>query len=514
MNAAGKLVAAEEVSPLARRLAGRRLVLAFGHFNVIHPGHLRFLAHARALGDALVCAVWHDDELRRRAPAAAWFGQDERAHALACQADVDHVVALADGGLAAAVAALAPAVLVLGKEYETEQAAAVAAVVAQVRSLGGRIVYHAGRTSYAEDALPARPADAVALDRRAAFLQACARQRVDAASLLGRCADFAPRRLVVLGDAIVDQYVACDALGMSAEAPVIALKELRSREYVGGAGIVACHVRALGAEVDFVSVTGDDAPAAFTAGELAARGVRAHLLTDPARPTTFKIRYMVGNQKMLRVSRLEQTSVPLAVESALIERLEALIPACHGVIVSDFVYGVVTPRVLAAATALARRHGVPLFGDLQCSSQVGSVLKFQGFTLISPNEREARIALGDNDSGLEAVAQQLLARTGAASLLLTLGPQGFIAYDRVGQATASESFPALDPNPVDVTGAGDALLSAVAVAMSSGWSLMQAAALGSCVAALAVARLGNIPITAADIGAYRQRLAAARGAAG
>lgn len=514
MNAAGKVVAARDVAILAQQCVGQRIVFCFGHFNVIHPGHLRFLRHARSLGDVLVGAVYADVELPNTVPQAAWFPQSDRAHALASQYDVDHVLALDPSGLNAAVAALCPAVLVLGKEFETEQAEAVAGVVAFVRGFGGRVVYHAGRTTYAEDSLLVKPTDILIAERRQTFLQACNRQRVDPIALLSRCGDFSGRRLVVLGDTIVDHYVACDALGMSAEAPVIALKELSSRDYIGGAGIVACHVRALGAQVDFVSVTGQDDPARFVATGLAERGVRAHLSCDPSRPTTFKIRYLVGNQKMLRVSRLEQTSVPKSVEAQIIANLEKLIPSSHGVVVSDFVYGVVTQRVLDAAVHLAKRHSIPIFGDLQCSSQVGSVLKFQGFTLISPNEREARIALADNDSGLEAIAQQLLSRTGCAGLLMTLGSSGFVAYDHRGAAVVSEVFPALDPNPIDVTGAGDALLSAVAVAMSSGWTVMEASALGSCVAALAVSRLGNVPIAAADIVAYRERLPGGRRSVG
>jgi len=257
---------------------------------------------------------------------------------------------------------------------------------------------------------------------------------------------------------------------------------------------------------DFVSVTGDDEPAGFAARSLAERGVEAHLFKDPARPTTFKIRYMVGNTKLLRVSRLEETAIPHAIEREVIDRLHELIPRSHGVVVSDFVYGLITPRVLDAVQTAARKADVPIFGDLQCSSQVGNVLKFKHFTLITPNEREARIALGDKDSGLEKIARKLLTRTSCGGLLLTLGPNGFVAYDNRGQAVRSESFPALDPNPVDVTGAGDALLSAVAVGMSAGWPLMRAASLGTCVAALAVGRLGNVPISGSELREYGARL--------
>lgn len=507
MNVRGKVITdAAGLAALAGRLRSGRVVLCQGHYNVIHPGHLRFLEHARSLGEVLVVGLIADRVLRQSEASRHLFSQDERADALAAQADVDHVLILDEFDLKQVIAALHPAVFVLGKEFEEEFADRVAVEVAQARESGSAVVYHSGQTIYAQDDLGGRSADQQEQERRSSFRASCQRQGVDLAAALAATAGFAERRLVVLGDTIVDQYVACDALGMSAEAPVIALKELRSREYIGAAAIVACHIRALGASCDFVSVTGDDEPGRLTGRTLAERGVEAHLFTDPARPTTFKIRYMVGNQKLLRVSRLEETSIPREVEKAVIGRLQELIPHANGVVVSDFVYGLVTPRILDAVQSLARKAGVPIFGDLQCSSQVGSVLKFKHFTLISPNEREARIALGDKDSGLEKVAYKLLARTDCAGLLLTLGGQGFVAYDNRGAAVRSESFPALDPNPVDVTGGGDALLSAVAVAMSSGWGLMQASALGTCVAALAVGRLGNIPITGPEVREFGQRL--------
>lgn len=492
-----------QLTALAARLRGRRTVLAWGHFNVIHPGHQRFLAHARAQGDALVVALIGDRELAAAGQRA--FPQADRAANLAARSDIDHVVVLDAVDLGQVIRALSPLAFVLGTEFEEERAAEVAAPVALVRELGGRVLYHSGAVAYAGDPELGRRADEVALARRAAFRAACARQDVDLAALGPAMDAFRDRRVLVVGDSIVDQYVSCDALGMSAEAPVLVLKELEAREFVGAAGVVACHIRALGARCTYLSLVGDDAPGRLVAGTLAARGVEAELLTDPARPTTYKIRYLVGKQKLLRVSRLSEAPLPRALERTALERIRALVAAADAVVVSDFVYGMVTPRVLDALAEAARERGIPLYGDLQCSSQVGSVLKFRGFDLICPNEREARIALGDNRSGLEKIARRLLARTECGALALTLGPDGFVLYERGGER--SESFPALEPNPVDVTGAGDALLSALAVAGAAGWPLMRAGALAATVASLAVGRMGNVPIPREEVSAQLARLA-------
>ncbi|MCK6488374.1 MAG: PfkB family carbohydrate kinase [Planctomycetes bacterium] len=488
---------------LAARLRERSTVLAWGHFNVIHPGHQRFLAHARAQGDVLVVALIGDRELA--AGGQDHFPQADRAANLAARSDIDHVVVLDALDLEQVIRSLSPLAFVLGTEFEEEHAERVARPVALVRELGGRVLYHSGAVAYSGESSLGRRIDEVARSRRAAYRAACARQGIDLAGLAGGLASLRDRSVLVVGDTIVDQYVSCDALGMSAEAPVLVLKELEAREFVGAAGVVACHIRALGARCRYLSLVGDDAPGRMVADTLARRGVEAVLLTDPERPTTYKIRYLVGKQKLLRVSRLSEAPLPRALERNALERIQALVAQSDAVVVSDFVYGMVTARVLEAVVEAAHARGIPLYGDLQCSSQVGSVLKFKRFDLICPNEREARIALGDNRSGLEKIARRLLARTECGALALTLGPDGFVLYERGGER--SESFPALDPNPLDVTGAGDALLSAMAVAGAAGWPLMRAGALAAGVAALAVGRMGNVPIPHEEVASFLSRLA-------
>ena len=165
--------------------------------------------------------------------------------------------------------------------------------------------------------------------------------------------------------------------------------------------------------------------------------------------------------------------------------------------VSDFVYGVVTPRVLEVVQQLSQRHDLMLFGDLQCSSQVGSIKRFQNFSLLCPNERELRLALQDKDSGLENLSQQLLHNSKCERLVVKLASEGFIAYDRdFKNNVITQPFPALSVNPLDVAGAGDSLLAVMATGLSSGQAMMPTAALACCMASLAVETMGNTPISA------------------
>ena len=264
--------------------------------------------------------------------------------------------------------------------------------------------------------------------------------------------------------------------------------------------MVAAHITALGAQCDFISVVGADATAEHVRQELAIQGVGDGLSTDPSRPTTFKKRYVVENQKLFRVSRLEDHNLDSEVENQVIAQLQRLAPQSNGIVVSDFVYGVVTPRILEVVHKLAKEHNLLLFGDLQCSSQVGSVTRFKNFSLLCPNEREARLALQDKNSGLEKLNQRLLEITGCERLVMKLGSEGFIAYDREKDGLlSSQAFPALSVNPLDVAGAGDSLLALFSTGLASGQAMMPTAALACCMAALAVETMGNTPISAATL---------------
>jgi len=118
---------------------------------------------------------------------------------------------------------------------------------------------------------------------------------------------------------------------------------------------------------------------------------------------------------------------------------------------------------------------------------------------LCPNEKEARIALQDKESGLESLSKNLISETGSEMLIMKLGAQGFVAFDPNFEGISSQSFPALSSNPVDVSGAGDSLLAIMATALSTDRKFMTAAALGCCMSAIAVENMGNKPIYASQL---------------
>ena len=249
-------------------------ILTYGHFSTIHPGHIRYLRHARGLGKKLVVALIGDSSCDTYP-----FNQNERAEALCLLGIADALLLLNSDELDQAIELLQPAVLVLGNEFKDD--IEIQPKLAQQLQQGRSVQFHAGEIHYATTDLLRGSESELRQQRRALFQAACRRQGIDKTQLIKSISTWGDTRLIVLGDTIVDQYAACEAIGMSAEAPVVVVRELERKNFIGGAAVVAAHISALGAKCDFISVVGNDSTAELVREQLAAQGIGDGLRAIP-----------------------------------------------------------------------------------------------------------------------------------------------------------------------------------------------------------------------------------------
>ena len=465
-----------------------------GHFNVIHPGHLRFLEFVKSKGDCLIVAV-QGSKILESFVRDKFYNVDERLKGVASIEFVDKVFIFNDIDFKQIIRTVRPDVYVMGKEF-SKKINKFRDEVDLVEELGGKAIFSSGEIHYTSSEFLEKEIVNIEEERRELLQIAIKKQRIKINKLFDYIDSFSSKHVLTIGDTIVDQYVACDALGMSSEAPVLVLHEIENKEYVGGSAIVARDVKALGAKCSFVSLVGLDEPAKVVKAELKNEDIDFKLIEDKDRQTTFKIRYMVGSQKILRVSRLKDYYLDQKKEEKVIEFIDGIAGKINGIIISDFGYGVVTPKILQHILEISKKHNIKLFGDSQTSSQVGDVLKFNDYFLITPSEQEVRIALGDKYSGLEVIGNDLIKRTNAKNIALTMGSEGFITFKNTKDPfVVTQHFPSLNAFPVDVVGAGDSLLSGMAVSICAGANIMEASIIGAVVAAVAVSKMGNIPVS-------------------
>ena len=326
------------------------------------------------------------------------------------------------------------------------------------------------------------------------FLQ---RHALDTKKIKKTILKFSKLKVMVLGDLIIDEYITCDPLGMSQEDPPIVVTPIDSKIYIGGAGIVASHASGLGADVQFISIIGDDEIGDFTQKELKKTNLNTFLIRDKSRPTTLKQRYRCKNKTLLRVSKLHQGSINIEIQKKILKKVKQEINKINLFVFSDFNYGCIPNELVTEIITLCNNNNVLVVADSQSSSQVGDISRFQNSYLLTPTEHEARVSLRDKESGLIVLAEKLRVKAQAKNLFLKIGEDGLIihAESKGKNNWVTDSIPALNTSPVDVSGAGDSMLISSAMSLAVGSSIWEAAAIGSLSAAIQVGRIGNIPLS-------------------
>ncbi len=304
------------------------------------------------------------------------------------------------------------------------------------------------------------------------------------------------RRVLIVGDLMLDHFVIGGVERISPEAPVPVVRFDREEYRLGGAANVAHNVAALGGMVEIAGLIGADDSGRQLLELLSAAGIDTRsVVTDPARCTTRKLRLVTTrNQQVARIDYESDADVSGALETSLVDALGDAARRSDVVLVSDYQKGVVTRGVARAAIEAARARHLPALVD----PKVPHIDYYAGASLITPNHHEAeavtlmRIRSADE---ARAAAQRFRERAGCESVLVTRGEHGMWMLGPDGE----HDLPAEAREVSDVTGAGDTVIAAIALGLAGGGSLEAAARLANKAAGLAVSRFGPAAITADEL---------------
>ena len=288
---------------------------------------------------------------------------------------------------------------------------------------------------------------------------------------------------------------------MSQEEPTLVVTPQETKRFLGGAGIVASHASELGASVRLLSVAGQDSARDFAAAELEKRGVDYSYIIDTTRPTTVKQRFRSQGKSLLKVSTLSQQAISSNLQNLVLSEFEQVASRFDAIVFSDFNYGFLPQPLVEKTIKIAKQNNLFIAADSQSSSQFGDVSRFRGADLITPTEREARLAIQNYDDGLVVLADKLMSKSEAKYILLKLGGEGMLAQlaNKENKMPHTERLDALNTQPIDVSGAGDSVLITATLALAAGANLWEASLLGSIAAFIQVGRVGNIPISNNEI---------------
>lgn len=320
---------------------------------------------------------------------------------------------------------------------------------------------------------------------------------------------FEARRVLVVGDLYLDEYIIGRPSRISREAPIPVLEFQAERKLPGGATAPACNICALGGQSYMLGVIGNDKAGQELQILLAAKGVDVNgLVVDYDRPTTTKTRIVaeaehIFPQQVARVDRLDRTPIGGLVEQKAIDFLRRVAPHADAILFSDYKAGVVSSRLIEVGLEVATAAKIPVTVDSQ-----GGLDKFKGCTLVKCNDSEASDYLRrdlQSNADFEEALRYLKSELQAAQVVITRGGDGISCLDSRDQI---HHMPAFNRSEVfDVTGAGDTVISLLTLGLVAGASLQEAAQLANAAAGVVIRKQGNVTIQMDELYQELEKLA-------
>jgi D-beta-D-heptose 7-phosphate kinase / D-beta-D-heptose 1-phosphate adenosyltransferase len=318
------------------------------------------------------------------------------------------------------------------------------------------------------------------------------------ASLVDRIVAFADAKIVILGDAMLDRYILGNVVRISPEAPAPIFEIGREELHIGGACNVARNVASLGGQARLLSVVGLD-PAGEAVAKIASEtpGIAAAWVRDPKRQTTVKTRFLAAGQQMFRADLESRADIVQEIVDELMAALDPALAAAHCLVCSDYSKGVLTSQSLGRAISCARRLGRRIIVDPKSMD----MRRYAGATVVTPNAREASSATGidcHTDDGVASAARAISSMTEGGIVIVTRGSLGMTIFEPDGAGRVTH-LPTESHEVIDVTGAGDTVVAALALALAVGSPMIEAAQLANAAAGIAVATHGTAAVEASRL---------------
>ena len=298
--------------------------------------------------------------------------------------------------------------------------------------------------------------------------------------LLNLLEGFKQKKILVVGDVMLDAYIFGGVTRVSPEAPVQVVRVEKEAFIPGGAANVASNVASLGGQVFVAGVVGNDGAGASLTNGMLKRRIDTHcIVQDGSKPTTKKTRIMAQNQQLIRFDHEQDAYLSADVEKMLLDKIRPLLPNIDAIIVSDYAKGVITENVLSTIKKLT---DAPIIVDPKPKHAAW----YAGARLITPNMKEAE-EMASGKSEQDAIGSHLVSTLGS-DVLITMGERGMGLFQVDG---GKSEIPTKAKEVYDVSGAGDTVVATLALAISAGASISDAALLANHAAGIVVGKIGT-----------------------
>ena len=308
--------------------------------------------------------------------------------------------------------------------------------------------------------------------------------------------NFKDKKVLVIGDLILDEFIWGNVSRISPEAPVPVVWVKNESFMPGGASNVANNINTLGGKSYLVGAVGNDERAGILSGELEHRGVNIDgVIRDSKRPTILKTRVIAHQQQVVRIDREKVDPLRDATIKKITNYVEDVIDEMDAIIVEDYGKGLITPKLLSKIVPLAKKKKKIIAVD----PKEEHLSYYKGVTLLTPNNNEAQRAVGfdiKDKSGLRKAGFELLKKLKTKILLITLGENGMIVFE---EGKTPKKIDTIAQEVFDVSGAGDTVVSSYTLALVSGANSIQSAHIANCAAGIVVGKVGIAVVTQDEV---------------
>lgn len=486
-----KIKSIEEVLILLKNQPQRnKTILCHGVFDVVHPGHVRHLAYAKTCAEVLIVSITADKFISK-GKYRPHIPERLRALNLAAFEMVDYILIDNNQKPLDLLKKLKPDYFAKGFEYTSSGLPPATEEEANIlKAYGGELIFTPGDVVYSSSRFINDSLPQVQIEKLLLLMET---HKITFSDLRKCLDEFSNIKIHVVGDTIVDSYTRSTLIGGQTKTPTFSVLYEGKDDYVGGAGVVAKHLRAAGAEVFFSTVLGDDELKDNVINDLVENGIKIMPIIDKTRPTTNKNVIIAENYRLLKIDTVDNRPISTEITKNLISQIKN----CKSDIVSfcDFRHGIFN-QLTVKKLIDAIPSGTFKAADSQVATRWGNITEFRKFDLLTPNEREARFSLGDQDTTVGSLAGALYENTECKNLLLKLGDRGLfgLASADKNENQTMFSVDSFASNVLDAVGAGDALLAYSVLSLKKTGSLVMAAILGSVAAACECEFDGNVPV--------------------
>ncbi len=469
----------------------QKIILCHGNFDVVHPGHVRHLIYAKSKADILIVSITADKYIQK-GTYRPFVPENLRALNLATFEMVDFVTIDNNKKPINLLKNLKPDFFAKGFEYSSGTLPLATQEEAKiVKNYNGEMIFTPGDIVYSSTKLLNLSEPKIDNYKILDIMQ---RNKITFNNLKETLKNFRKIKVHVVGDTIIDTHTKTNLIGGYTKTPTASVLYQDSKNYTGGAAIVAKHLKKTGADVTFTTILGNDKLQKFVVDEMKKSKIKLNFILDKNRPTTNKNTIVASGYNLLKIDKVDNQPI----STSILDKLKNLISKekTDIIIFSDFRHGIFNKSSINALS-LSIKKGIFKVADSQVASRWGNITDFKKFDLITPNEKETRFSLADQDSSISDISRRLKENSKNKNLILKLGERGIFSYGI--SYPNGFALPSFTKNIIDAVGAGDALLAYSSLALFSTKSLLHASILGSIAAACECEKDGNITVNPNEI---------------